>query len=448
MNDRQPFDVPRRLARGATARLGILPWALVWCLSGTITFQAQFQAQLQAQDQPGSFLSLSQTQAIVGGTFSLFLEARADQPFRGFQVGVEFPGEVMTLEDVSLFDTEMARSRPEVFEFFFTSERDLLVRVIHDDSPPFEQPFEAGVVHRLLRLDFRLPVGITSPPGGAASVGLLRTVGSPPVASTFIGLSGDSPPDRLEAGTVSIVDDNFLRILNTDGIRVGETAFVEIAGLNLEPLQGFSLAIRFDPKILELVDADLEGTITASVGAEYVAPLIDNDEGSLGLGVLLDQVPPFDSQEIPIAGFEMPLARLRFRVLATTEDSAGTDIRFVESVGEPAIRNRFVIYNKSVPAQTQSGRLSFLFQIPFLRGDVNEDGLVDLSDSVKMLQWIILGMPGPVCEKAGDTDDSGVVESKDIIHLLFYLFRGGDVIAPPFPGIGLDPTPDELFCHS
>jgi len=81
----------------------------------------------------------------------------------------------------------------------------------------------------------------------------------------------------------------------------------------------------------------------------------------------------------------------------------------------------------------------------FVRGEVNQDGHIDLSDGVTILLVLFVGQ-ATTCEDALDTDDTGVLEITDAIRLLQFLFLGGAPPPAPFPGIGEDPTPDDLSC--
>jgi DNA-binding beta-propeller fold protein YncE len=83
---------------------------------------------------------------------------------------------------------------------------------------------------------------------------------------------------------------------------------------------------------------------------------------------------------------------------------------------------------------------------PFIRGESNADGRLDLTDAVFTLLHLFLGGREPSCLKSADTDDSGVVELTDAIRLLRFLFLGGGAPEAPFPGCGGDGTPDALTC--
>lgn len=89
--------------------------------------------------------------------------------------------------------------------------------------------------------------------------------------------------------------------------------------------------------------------------------------------------------------------------------------------------------------------------IPFLRGDADVSGLVDLTDPLSNLNFLFLGDFTPTCMDAADTDDSGVVDVSDPIRNLTFQFLGGVVIPAPNPECGTDPTEDggeDLGCDA
>lgn len=81
----------------------------------------------------------------------------------------------------------------------------------------------------------------------------------------------------------------------------------------------------------------------------------------------------------------------------------------------------------------------------FIRGDANGDWTVDISDALATLFYLFHGR-ALRCADAADFDDNGAVGLTDAILGLDYLFRDGAQPPPPFPEIGLDPTPDGLEC--
>jgi hypothetical protein len=87
---------------------------------------------------------------------------------------------------------------------------------------------------------------------------------------------------------------------------------------------------------------------------------------------------------------------------------------------------------------------------PFVRGDADTSGSIDLTDAVFFLNSLFQGFPGePPCLDAADADDSGTIDITDAIFILSYLFIGGSAPPAPFPSCGLDPTADDtLGCDS
>ena len=85
--------------------------------------------------------------------------------------------------------------------------------------------------------------------------------------------------------------------------------------------------------------------------------------------------------------------------------------------------------------------------VPFLRGDSNADGTVNLADGVSTLGYLFNGNQAPPCLDAADTNDSGQIDIADAIGTFNWLFAGGAHPAPPGPtACGEDPTADNLIC--
>ncbi len=91
----------------------------------------------------------------------------------------------------------------------------------------------------------------------------------------------------------------------------------------------------------------------------------------------------------------------------------------------------------------------------FVRGDVNADAAVDLSDAVSLLDYLFLGGREPVCADAADANDSGIIDLSDAVFVLGWLFTGGAEPPAPSPSLphydpgddcGEDLTDDALEC--
>ena len=84
----------------------------------------------------------------------------------------------------------------------------------------------------------------------------------------------------------------------------------------------------------------------------------------------------------------------------------------------------------------------------FIRGDSNNDGVVDISDAINTLGTLFTGAGNINCKDAADSNDDGELDISDAINTLGFLFTSGGKIPQPFPNIGVDPTPEtpELGC--
>jgi len=83
----------------------------------------------------------------------------------------------------------------------------------------------------------------------------------------------------------------------------------------------------------------------------------------------------------------------------------------------------------------------------FVRGDVDRNGELDITDAIVILQYLFLGGSGVDCPDAADVDDGGSVDIADPVRLLDFLFRGGTEPPAPFPEPALDPTDDDQTCE-
>jgi hypothetical protein len=91
---------------------------------------------------------------------------------------------------------------------------------------------------------------------------------------------------------------------------------------------------------------------------------------------------------------------------------------------------------------------SFVFQHPepeFLRGDVDENGRVDISDATLLSDILRANAIGyPENRDAADANDDGVIDTDDVAEILGHLFGGVQSLPAPYLAPGLDPTADEL----
>ena len=83
----------------------------------------------------------------------------------------------------------------------------------------------------------------------------------------------------------------------------------------------------------------------------------------------------------------------------------------------------------------------------FVRGDANQDSVINVGDVATSLNYLFSGFSTLTCLDAVDVDDSGFIDIADPIKLLGFLFLGDAPPLPPEPTEPApDPTEDSLHC--
>lgn len=84
--------------------------------------------------------------------------------------------------------------------------------------------------------------------------------------------------------------------------------------------------------------------------------------------------------------------------------------------------------------------------LPFVRGDANSDGGVDLGDAIWLLSYVFQDGAAPPCSKAGDANGDQVLDVGDAIFLISYIFSDGTSPSAPFPACGTETAPSSVCC--
>jgi hypothetical protein len=153
------------------------------------------------------------------------------------------------------------------------------------------------------------------------------------------------------------------------------------------------------------------------------------------------------------------LMRFRFRVTVPQQGTELARLFFLDGLqgGGESVENNLSIAGQ--PTVTPDNGL-FLggctFQVrsasggpdgPFRRGDVDGSSIVDITDAINGLSFLIFGSFSPLCMDAADVDDNGTVDLTDFILELSFLILGTFDIPPPGPNTcGPDSMPDSLDC--
>jgi len=215
------------------------------------------------------------------------------------------------------------------------------------------------------------------------------------------------------------------------------------------PVSEFSVAIEAPGSIFYEVVFD--GTVTNSLNPELILTEFFDNEG-MALHVLFDAIPPYDNSMLPpLSGPGQEIAVLLGNIHDPQQIAFSDAMRpqqseihyetFVVSYGEelhlpgPNLLTQVIVQGGGGP--------------PFLRGDVNQDGSIDISDPISGLVYLFPGTFGGGaldCDDSFDANDDGQIDLADVYSLLNYMFMG-QPMPQPFPLCGIDPTPDSLNCQ-
>ncbi len=85
-------------------------------------------------------------------------------------------------------------------------------------------------------------------------------------------------------------------------------------------------------------------------------------------------------------------------------------------------------------------------RLRFLRGDCNDDGNIDISDAVCILNWLFLGGATPGCLAVTNANGDPGADLSDPVYMLNHLFLGGPAPVMPFPDCGPMPDDENMPC--
>lgn len=230
---------------------------------------------------------------------------------------------------------------------------------------------------------------------------------APPFPNSF---DNDSPESDKQS------DRMILGIASADP---GDTVSLPLFFENALPATGITSKIIFDSTLLSI--QNVETIETRLESWTQVHPIVK--PGALFLHAMpnyLDTLPSL------LVGFGT-LVKINF--IISDQAPAGTIIP-VEFQDDPYWQLYWGHYNaytqdgmNFIQPTTVSGWISVSTEV--LRGDVNRDGVINISDVVYLINYLFIGGPAPDPLELGDANCDGVVNGADVVYLINYLFIGG-----------------------
>lgn len=208
------------------------------------------------------------------------------------------------------------------------------------------------------------------------------------------------------------------------------------------PTQGFSMAIGYDDTKLELIGAAMSPYVLSQIQQNPDFEAINLDPGN-GPGLTVGVVYSFfNTAFVPFALLE-PAVIASFATtgaLAGDFVGASTQLTWDNSIGNPPVENSVVAEGQSFSTDFVHGTILLVPEpgVPFLRGDCNGDGVINIVDPI-FLGMALFSGAGPIaCEAACDFNADGVLNIADGAYGFHYLFAGGPPPPGPFPVCGID----------
>ncbi len=274
------------------------------------------------------------------------------------------------------------------------------------------------------------------------------------VALTVYGPGG--AVDRKELRGLITVEPkkNRLRVSDVVVYAGQKEVLIPLRVTNDRPLTGFQIAGVYEPDKLSLHPdrsaVNFHLTVCETLEPEFVAARVVPEEGYFTVGVILDINSPITGKAVP-TNRDMNLINLVADIPSDLPDGTTTTIALTDGMGDPPISNTFTVGNatsvhpKLIPGKVTVLRRDQSFQgEPFVRGDPNEDGKIDIADCIYILGYLFSQGEAPRCLDSADLDDNGRINIADAIFVLTFMLRF-EVAPPfPFPSEGLDPTEDGL----
>ncbi|MEE2884008.1 MAG: PKD domain-containing protein [Planctomycetota bacterium] len=262
-------------------------------------------------------------------------------------------------------------------------------------------------------------------------------------------VSGPGGSDTMELPNPITVDtpENAFELADI-AVFAGQPVIHPVLGTHVDCLQGFQISVAYDEAVINMTEISIENTLAESLAPEFIASSINpgGSASSLYLAVIFDTLPPFDGRMMS-PGLNQTLCTLNYTVVPSTPLGTVTELHFADDLVIPPINNIYAIEGgfAVLPYYIQ-GTVTVSQQPQFLfhRGDATYDQSVNIADAIFILDFLFITGSTPVCPDSADTNDDGLLNIGDAINLLSFLFIGGATLPYPYPGYGIDPTPDSL----
>lgn len=233
-------------------------------------------------------------------------------------------------------------------------------------------------------------------------------------------------------------------VFDIEEFEKGETIELLISlEITNEKIRSLTFGLEHDPEILSIFSMKLcESANGESIEDRLTSSAVE-DTTKTGLIYLA-----FERSQSPLPSGSLSLVKVVYKVHERPSQK-GSTLRFVNHLiiteGAPPTPTNFTIGTSTrIPRLLHTARV-ISSHPTFLRGDANSDSIVNLDDTIFMLEFLFLGGKIPQCFKAFDSDANETINITDPIRVYQTLFFG-QPIPSPFPICGTEKV-EKLGCE-
>lgn len=215
--------------------------------------------------------------------------------------------------------------------------------------------------------------------------------------------------------------------------------------------QGYSLGLAHDQSLLSINSGT--SMVVSSDGVEASFDSINIYPEGLTHGVV------YSFTGVWVLSYEVPtpVLEIEYQLLSGSLTGAGsatsTDLQFTDTIPIPPspeapVATVIVVDGASLAVTEVTGTLTLTPYegSQFIRGDVTQNGSLDIADGIGVLSFLFVG-GSTTCYNSLDADDTGNVSISDAVRILCAVFcPGSPPPAGPFPGCGVDLVDDAGSC--
>jgi len=216
-----------------------------------------------------------------------------------------------------------------------------------------------------------------------------------------------------------------------------------LVGANLD-IEAFSFGVFLDDSLLAplslLPGFHLEA-YTNGIGPEFWQPDLAVPGGGMTVDCVISSTP--GGAVLP-AGALLQAAEALLGVSNVLVPTL-TPVFPTSGLGMPAVTT---LEGQTVEPSLSGTLIEIIVPLQFVRGDVNENGLVNIADPALLLRRLFLNATPGTCPASEDVNNNGIVSISDAIHLLVWLFASGAPPDSPFPTCGIAPDPVNEECEA